>query len=467
MQFIEKLDARQLLSAHPIFDPGVAGPVYDPPPSEYTVPLTSIPQLNSLPSASAKLYLDFDGAVAMSWGSYSVTETPAYDVDGDATTFSDVELSNIQQIWARVAEKYSPYNINVTTVDPGTYADKVATRVVIGGSGAWTGGSYGGVAYVGGFYNSSSNTCWVFENNLGNGNPKYTAEASAHEAGHTFGLQHQSQYDATGTKIAEYYQGNGATAPIMGNSYYATRGLWWYGTSVTATTYQDDMLVLSNTSNGFGYRTDVAGIIEKTTDTDKYVFTTAGATEVFTVNVAANGPMLDAKLYVVDAANAVWGTADTANFGETLNVTLPAGQYWLVVASHGSYGDVGQYTVSGTETLVYDDPVVPPPPVNVPPDAPTNLTVTASKNRQVKLYWTDNATTETGFYVQRSTDGVNWSTIKTLAANAVSYTDPKAGRGVFYYRVAAYNSYGTSAWSNVVSVSLGPVGLFSDVLITE
>ena len=183
--------------------------------------------------------------------SYNVTATPAYSTDSDTANFSDSELVNIQQIWARVAEKYSPFNIDVTTINPGSLADKVALQVVIGGNGSWAGGTYGGLAYVGSFYSYNANTVWVFEDNLGNGNAKYVAEAAAHEAGHTFGLRHQSLYDANGVKTQEYYQGTSAIAPIMGNSYYGARGLWYYGTSTSATTYQDDMAILTNTSNGF------------------------------------------------------------------------------------------------------------------------------------------------------------------------------------------------------------------------
>src|SRR5690349_16215399 len=91
-------------------------------------PLTSVPALHSNPNAAAKLYLDFVGAAATTWGTYSVPATPAYDQDGDPSTFSSGELSSINQIWQRVAEKYSPFNIDVTTVDPGNYANRVAQR---------------------------------------------------------------------------------------------------------------------------------------------------------------------------------------------------------------------------------------------------------------------------------------------------------------------------------------------------
>lgn len=104
------------------------------------VPVTGgVPLLSSNPAARAKIYLDFDGDAARAWGSYSVPATPAYDADGNTGSFSDAELGHIHEIWARVAEKYSPFNVDVTTVNPGALTDKLAMKIVIGGNGAWFG----------------------------------------------------------------------------------------------------------------------------------------------------------------------------------------------------------------------------------------------------------------------------------------------------------------------------------------
>lgn len=334
-----------------------------------TYPLNSIPALHSRPGAFAKLYLDFDGDTTATWGTYSPGTTPAYDTDGSVSSFSDTELANIREIWARVAEKYSPFNIDVTTADPGNLNDGETLRVVIGGNGAWSGSLQGGTAYVGGFYSTSPNTVFVFEDNLGNGDPRYTAENSAHEAGHGFGLRHQNQYNGN-TFVAEYNPGDSLRGPIMGESKYSARGLWWLGpTSLfNSPVTQDDLAILSSTTDGFGYRTDdhggsaaaataltlsgtsasASGVIEQMTDSDWFRFTTAAGTVSFTVNVAQYGAMLDAKVELRDAAGNLVTSADTSSLGETITANVAAGTYYLVVASHGSYGDVGQYTVSGT-----------------------------------------------------------------------------------------------------------------------
>ena len=48
--------------------------------------------------------------------------------------------------------------------------------------------------------------------------------------------------------------------------------------------------------------------------------------------------------------------------------------------------------------------------------APTNLTATLQAGPQVSLTWMDNATNETGFSVERSTDGVTFVQIATAPA---------------------------------------------------
>src|SRR5262245_7773688 len=195
------------------------------------VPTLSVPVYNSLLGAKASLYLDFDGDFTASWGAYSNITTPAYDTDGDPNSFSATELTNIYQIWQRVAEDYAPFNINVTTVEPASFADGVALRVAIGGDGAWTGVSCGGISNISCFTNSIANVAFVFPANLGNGTPSYVGDAASHEAGHAFGLQHQSVWSGT-TLTGEYYGGPGdGTAPLMGYSYSSTLSLWWYGTN--------------------------------------------------------------------------------------------------------------------------------------------------------------------------------------------------------------------------------------------
>jgi hypothetical protein len=93
-----------------------------------------------------------------------------------------------------------------------------------------------------------------------------------------------------------------------------------------------------------------------------------------------------------------------------------------------------------------------------PPSAPTNFAASTPVANQILLTWTDTATTETGFKIERSTDGVNFSPLVTVSANAVSYADTSATPGAtYYYRIRSANTIGDSA--NVGPVSAAAVGV--------
>lgn len=338
----------------------------------------AVPALSSLPGAPATLYLDFNGHFEAEWGSYSNVNTPAYDVDGDAASFSATELANIEKIWRWVAEDFSPFNLNVTTVEPPSFDNGVALRVAIGGDSSWTGGRRGGLAHVNSFTNPLANTVYVCAKELDNGNPRYVANASSEESGHAFGLAQQAQWSGD-TFITMYQAGPGDdTAPLMGYSYAATRSLWWYGTTISASSYQHDLDVIARSANGFGYRADdhgstataatlldfsarsftATGVIEQLTDLDYFGFSTAGGIFTFTVAVAAPYNNLDARLELRDANNNLLVSASPgSSFDASITVTLSAGNYFLVVASAGvsskatasNYGfNVGQYSLRGS-----------------------------------------------------------------------------------------------------------------------
>ena len=88
------------------------------------------------------------------------------------------------------------------------------------------------------------------------------------------------------------------------------------------------------------------------------------------------------------------------------------------------------------------------------PAAPTNLVATASA-ASIGLTWQDNSTTETGFIIDRSSDGVNFSQLVTVPSGSNSYTDTSVIQGNTYsYRVRATNSGGDSANTNVASATV-------------
>lgn len=125
----------------------------------------------------------------------------------------------------------------------------------------------------------------------------------------------------------------------------------------------------------------------------------------------------------------ITGSNDTAR---SMNITAPT---------------VANFRVTATTTTV--------------PSAPGSLMATASNSSAIALAWTDNATDEVGYKVQRSYDGANWNEIASLSQNAAGYADSGLSAGQpYFYRIYAYNSMGNSAYSNTASAT--PVAPVTD-----
>jgi fibronectin type 3 domain-containing protein len=92
------------------------------------------------------------------------------------------------------------------------------------------------------------------------------------------------------------------------------------------------------------------------------------------------------------------------------------------------------------------------PPAGGIPSAPSNLTATSPTKKKIHLSWSDTANNESGYKIERSTDGVNYSQITTVSANIVTYSNSGLTSGTTYhYRVRAYNANGDSPYSNTAS----------------
>jgi titin len=76
----------------------------------------------------------------------------------------------------------------------------------------------------------------------------------------------------------------------------------------------------------------------------------------------------------------------------------------------------------------------------------------------IHLTWADNSLDETGFVIQRSTDGVNFADLISFAVpDVVAYDDLAVFGGFTYtYRVAAVNANGISAWSDPTASAIVP-----------
>ncbi len=91
----------------------------------------------------------------------------------------------------------------------------------------------------------------------------------------------------------------------------------------------------------------------------------------------------------------------------------------------------------------------------VVPLAPTGLTATVVSTTQVKLNWTDNATNETGYKIQRKTGNGNFTDIASTGTDITTHDDLGLTANTSYtYRVYAFNNAGNSIqYSNEVTVN--------------
>lgn len=106
-------------------------------------------------------------------------------------------------------------------------------------------------------------------------------------------------------------------------------------------------------------------------------------------------------------------------------------------------------TVTSSPT---DEPTTGPGPGT--PEAPSNLTARAASSSRIELAWVDNSTSESGFAIERSSDGDTWREIGTAGRDQTMYLhmglDPDTS---YSYRVRALNPSGYSPYSNTASAT--------------
>ncbi len=381
--FVEPLPVVELLAAS-----SDGTPEQDPP-----FPSADTFLLHSNPGATKVVYLDFDGhtTTGTQWNNFfgDPIVTPAYTIDS-SSNFSESEKERIQNIWERVSEDFLPFDVDITTEDPGVAAltnsggndNEWGVRVVIGEN-TWY-SSAGGVAYLNLFNWDSDTPVFVF-NTTGS-----IAETASHEIGHALGLGHHGRTNP----FESYYGGHGSGAtgwtPIMGTGNGFSLVQWSKGEYPDANNAQDDLDIIVNTStspnNGFGYRADDhgssvgsasslvvtsgttlfgEGIVEQNTDQDFFSFTTTEAeTLQFTINPFYNSPRLDILATLYDSSGTPIGTSNPdGELGADFAMTLgDAGTYYVSVEGVGrigdgvagpdygysDYGSLGYYSIDGT-----------------------------------------------------------------------------------------------------------------------
>jgi hypothetical protein len=350
---------------------------------EAAIPLAAPFQLHSRPGSTHKIYLDFDGhtVTGTSWNaaftSGATIVSQPFDADGNPSSLGSSELAAVQEVWARVSEDYAPFDVDVTTEDPGVDGlrrtlpsdNAYGVRILITRNATWYPNG-GGVAYIGTFAYSTVGADlpgFVFADRLQN-QARNIAEAASHEAGHTLGLGHDGQ-----NGITQYYAGHGNWAPIMGMSYSKAVTQWSKGEYSGANNQEDDLQVIhthgapllaDDHGKTFGNGTPFnvaagggSGIITSAADQDVFRLTVPTGTLRLQALPSVVAPNLDVSLHLYDSQNNHVAGADNAgSLGASLSATVAAGTYYAVVKGDGSgspqssgyssYASVGPYTLS-------------------------------------------------------------------------------------------------------------------------
>lgn len=454
------------------------GPQGGPPGDK--VALTNLPVLNSRPGAPVSVILKVDGYTDdhPNWVSFrnrgtGPIVTRAFDLDGDATTFNAEELRQIEEIWYRVSEDFAPFNINVTTIAPPTLNDFEHVMVIIGGNNDWAPAA-GGWGQINGFSTGGANTNYVFSELFFN--PHQIASASSHESGHTFGLLHQSVYDANGNKTAEYNPGDANSAPLMGVGYGTTRDTWWNGTSsASSTSIQDDLAQLTRPANQtVQFRADdygntiatafqvpisgpaisIGGVLEQNGDVDVFrieantgpaSFSVTGLdlAQVYGLAGLTPGTNTDLIIRLYDSNGVLIAEDDPANsLSASISTSLSIGTYYVAVTHVAQFGAIGQYTLSGTIVPVPSIPTMLAPTGTIAIPVPTFEWTVGANAASYQLEVDSLTAPRTGYYTASVTSTTH------VAVRQFEQGDYRA-------RVRTVASDGlTSGWSNYVSFTI-------------
>ena len=186
----------------------------------------------------------------------------------------------------------------------------------------------------------------------------------------------------------------------------------------------------------------------------------AAPTGAGSIDLAAEGVDLHSG-NVFLATLAYDGTKLSVTITDTVTGKSASQSYTVdIVANAGASAYVGFSAGTGAATAIQDivnwtySPNVPQAPA-----APSGLGAVPASATSIALSWTNNATNQTAFAIDRATDSGFTQGLVTqpLPATPNAFTDTLAGLApgsTFYYRIRATNSAGSSANSNVTSVTI-------------
>lgn len=200
--------------------------------------------------------------------------------------------------------------------------------------------------------------------------------------------------------------------------------------------------------------------------------TTATALAATVVSVTWTDTAGDAKSFIVERAPSETGgpfstlpaspgpyvklaTVDPSANSYVDNTAMASTTYYYrIVAANSAGNSVAGPQVSATTASA----------PTTAPAAPSNAVASAAAATIVNVTWADNSNNESSFMIQRATGtATTFTAIAAISANQTSYQDYNLNPGtVYFYRISATNSAGTSAYTaNASATTLAAVNTSS------
>lgn len=320
-------------------------------------------ELQSRPSATAVVYLDFDGetVTGSNWNNGNT-------INADTAGFSDAEII---ETWEIIAEDFSPFDVNIVT-DRAVYEATPRNRrmMCIFTPTTTAQPDSGGVAFLNSFSSNADDPCWVYNIR----SAKDAGDTGSHEIGHTMGLNHDGIADT------EYYEGHGNWAPIMGFSLFRPVAQWSLGEYTNASNTEDDIAIIAGSRNNFGFAPDLHGndianstalvvdlggnvdpeqnfgIISNRGDIDMFSFLSLTGPASFTFDPHNVHPNMDIQARILDANGVEVASSDPSGLGAEISTNLTEGLYYIEIQGVGNggvnngysdYASIGQFSISG------------------------------------------------------------------------------------------------------------------------
>ena len=466
------------------------GPDTTPVTSTPSYPLADTFKLHSRPAATLKIYLDFDGHVTPAgiWNNPTDPDLVNAPWSIDASPdFNDAEKAVVQETFRRVAEHFAPWNVDVTTEDPGVESLRKTSpgdmnygiRVVIGP----VEGEAGGVAHLNSFSRNVDDPCFVFT--IAGFRANEIAGIASHEVGHTVSLLHQGNLNGTNPIAQEYFGGHGSGAlswsPIMGNGLRPVNQ-WAKGEYQGANRTQDNLVAIANTFSGIplladdhgdttaaatiapGLSVTVGGVIGTSADVDMIRINAGRGNLVITPKVSLVAPNLRLQIRVLDAAGTVLGTyvgdGTAGNMAPgPITVVIPTeGLHYIeldgigngtgVTEGYTGYGSIGYYSLTASW----------PDPANKPPVADATLTANTNYNYQGQ----PGAMVNFNGTLSSDPDGIimryiwNFKDVYPSGATGATTSYRYKAPGTYYPTLTVIDDRGASASTTVTVVVSGP-----------